>query len=410
MGQRVVILNVNKEAGIAFLLFIIYPLLSLPLILKGMLNNKKWGYFLFACFMGLLGILYPPTGDFYRYTREYFVIKDYFDWEQFKDYLLIKQEFLLPYISYIFSKLNIPFDFSRFIYNFIAYYLLGDIYISEISRNCHYTKKYSAYFIGMFISFSLSLYLFRFFFSMILYAYGVYCIVYKRKNQGWIFVILSVLNHFSFIVFAVVLVLTKLFHFRFRKWIVILLCIPALAFGGNLMTDLLSFLPTDIVNRYSEYLDGYYAGAYLEDHSLKYRISILLSSAITYAAVIIYMITYDKKTIGKESIVNGILLVTILSSPFSTIAYRFATVLLLFIKIQFLNAFDGTRKQFRYLMILFLLTMFSNMTGLWSSRRQISISDFSLIYYASAPQIMMHTYSEQWINKNVYEDGDFNHN
>ena len=83
--------------------------------------------------------------------------------------------------------------------------------------------------------------------------------------------------------------------------------------------------------------------------------------------------------------------------------------ILLFIKIQFLNAFNGTRKQCKYLLILFLLTMLSNIMGLWSSRREISISDLSLICYASTPQILMHTYSEQWINKNVYENGDFNH-
>jgi len=37
-----------------------------------------------------------------------------------------------------------------------------------------------------------------------------------------------------------------------------------------------------------------------------------LSSAITYAAAIIYIITYDKKSIKNGSIVNGVLLVTTL--------------------------------------------------------------------------------------------------
>ncbi len=353
-------------------------------------------------------MLYPPTGDFYRYTREYIYIKD-FNWEQFKDFLFIKQECLLPYISYLFGRLNIPFDYSRFIYNFIAYYLLGRIYVDAVNGNGHYTKRNSIYFLGMFMSFSLSLYLFRFFFSMVLYAYGAYNIVYRRKKYGWIFVILSVLNHFSFIAFLVILILTKLFCFKFKRWIVVSLCILAFVINSDLLISLFAFMPVDIVNRYSTYLDGYYAGAYLEDHSIRYRILMALSSAITYAAAIIYIITYDRKSIKNGSIVNGILLLTTLSSPFSTIAYRFATVLLLFIKIQFLNAFNGTRKQCKYLLILFMLTMLSNIMGLWSSRREIIISDLSLICYASTPQILMHTYSEQWINKNVYEDGDFNH-
>ncbi len=401
-------IKVSKQAGITFLLFMVYPLLSLPLILKGMLDNKKWGYFFFACFMGLLGMLYPPTGDFYRYTRDYIYIKD-FNWEQFQNFLLIKQDCLLPYISYFFSRLNIPFDYSRFLYNFIAYYLLGLIYTDEINRNCYYIKRNSIYFLGMFMSVSLSLYLFRFFFSMILYAFGTYNIIYKGKKWGWIFVILSVFNHFSFFIFLAILILTKLCRFKFRKWIVILLCVLTFTISSDVLISLFTFMPTDIVNHYSTYLDGYYAGDYLKDHSIRYRISVLLSSAITYAAVIIYVITYNKKSVKSGSIVNGVLLATLLSSPFSTIAYRFATVLLLFIKIHFLNTFNGTRKQCRYLLILFLLTMLFNITDLWSSRRQICVSDLSLICYASAPQILMHTYSEQWINQNVYENGDFNH-
>jgi len=42
--------------------------------------------------------------------------------------------------------------------------------------------------------------------------------------------------------------------------------------------------------------------------------------------------------------------------------------------------------------------------GLWSSRREISISDLSLICYASTPQILMHTVANRYAIAEKGED------
>ena len=100
------------------------------------------------------------------------------------------------------------------------------------------------------------------------------------------------------------------------------------------------------------------------------------------------------------------LFLTFLSTPFSTINGRFITVMIYFVKIHFLKLFDGSRQLLKYLKIMFWLVMVSNLMGLWTLRRQLSISDFPMMFYSSSFQILAHTYDSNWIDRNVSEDGD----
>ena len=52
----------NQYKIIGILIFMIYPILSFPFILKGILKKERWAYLLGAVLMGYMGILYPPAG------------------------------------------------------------------------------------------------------------------------------------------------------------------------------------------------------------------------------------------------------------------------------------------------------------------------------------------------------------
>lgn len=397
----------NKNTIISILLFIVYPLASIPLVIRGMLRCEKWSFFLWAVFMGLLGILYPPTGDLYRYTLDYFQIRD-ISWTDFKIFLLLKQDWLLPYLSYGLGKLGLHFDLSRFIYNFVSYWLLGLIYLDISKSNPAYSKKDALLFLGSFMMFSIGTYTIRFSASSILFAYGAYQIVYRHRRSGWFYAVLSVINHLSFIVFLVALFFCKFRFFNFQRKYIIILVVICFVCDSDFMLKLLSFMPIDIISHYSIYLDGYWAGEYLKDHSFLYRLQTLLVSLISYAAAIIYIMTYKKNQTA--SIVNAVLLLSALVAPFVTLATRFVGVLLLFIKIQFLTIYRQNARFHRYLVILFCLSIFSNLMGLWGSRRQLNISNMGIILYSSLPKILNYTYSEHWINSNVFDNGDFKHN
>lgn len=62
-------------------LFILSPLLSMPIVLYGVYRQKVSGYVLFALFFGLLAWLQVPLGDLYRHTMDttYYIGKTFGD-------------------------------------------------------------------------------------------------------------------------------------------------------------------------------------------------------------------------------------------------------------------------------------------------------------------------------------------
>lgn len=65
----------NQYKTLGILIFIIYPILSFPFILKGILKRERWAYLLGAILMGYIGMLYPPAGDMYRYAEDFNLYK-----------------------------------------------------------------------------------------------------------------------------------------------------------------------------------------------------------------------------------------------------------------------------------------------------------------------------------------------
>ena len=397
---------VSQNALITTLFFLILPLYSLPWIIKGMLRCEKWAFLLWACFMGLVGILIPPTGDFYRYTTDFYMYKEC-NWNTFLILALLKNDFMLPMISYILGVFDWNFDISRFIYNFWGYYLLGLLYLDIVKSNpALQVRKVFIYALGFFIALGLSDYCFRYGLSSIFFVYGAYHIVYREKKWGWLYVLLAVFNHLSFLVFLFILVLQQIHFFRFGRKIVIIMIIAAVFINSSYIISIFNMLPVDFVTHYMAYLDGYWAGEYLEDHSWKYRMMQMFTSLIQYACVIVYILCYHKGRRNSLALVNATLFLTFITTPFVTIQGRFMSVMLNFIKIHFLTHFDGSWRMTRYLKYMFWLVMISNLMGLWGFRRQFAISDFSMMATSSSINILTHIYNQRWIDRNVSEDGD----
>lgn len=397
----------SKSATLTSFFFCIFPLYTLPWVIRGMIRQEKYAFVLWAIFMGLLGILYPPVGDLYRYTQDYYIYKDC-DWNLFVKLLTLRFDFLLSFLSYFIGKLGLNFDFTRFLFNFSAFYLIGNIYLDICKNNkqLRNNTKIGVYIVFFFIAFSFSTYLYRFFFSMILFVYGGYQIVYKRKKSGWIYVFLSIINHFAFIVFLVTLVLQQLRFFRFKRWIVLMFILIALFLNNTIVAYLFSMLPLEIVNRYSAYIDGNWAKDFLEDHSWKFRLMLILNSVIIYVGCIVYVLSYKRGKSAHLSFTNSILVLAFLTLPFVVIHGRFLIVLLFAIKIYFLSVYDGSRIMKFYLKCMFWCVMLGNVMGVWSDRRPLAISEYSRVLYSTSFQILTFSYSEHWIDKNITPEGD----
>ena len=281
------------------------------------------------CLMGLVGILYPPVGDTYQYTKDFYLYKDC-SWDYFLELLSLKFDFLLSFLSYFIGLIGWNFDISRFIYNFLSYLILSVIFLDIVRNNISLraNKRVVVYALGSFITFSFITYLWRFGFSTALFAYGSYLLVYKSKRKGWIFVILSILNHISFLVFTIGLLVQQMGALRLRKWVVVVLCLCSLFLNSSVFTSILPYMPTDIVQRFGSYVDGYYATDYFADGSWKYQLHFFLTNSITYVAIIIYVLIYKGNKNKREAITNAVLILACLSLPFDTMRMRFLAVLL----------------------------------------------------------------------------------
>lgn len=387
-------------------LFILLPLYSTPFIVYGMWKQRKSAFVLWALFMGLIGILIPPTGDFYRYTMDYELYKG-LDWGDFILVASFKKDLMLPMVSYFIAEAGLNFDMSRFLYNFWSYYLLGILYLDIVQANSNLqNKKEAMYALGFFMVFNLYAFCARYSLSTVFLVYGAYKIVYKERKNGWCWIGLSIVNHFSFIIQAIALLFQQLHFFRFGKKIVILFILCSFCFDSSLMIKAFNALPVDFVSSYIEYVDGYWASDYLNDRSWKYKIMLFIGNLIQYFCVLIFIMQYNKNDRKYTSLTNAMLLLATITTPFAAISTRFLSVMVYFIKVHLLVVYDGSKKMLKYLVLMFWLTMLSNIMGIWGSRRQISISDFPILFYSSFFHIMNHTYDDNWIHRNVAEDGD----
>lgn len=401
--------KVSKDTYWAIIIFIIFPLYSVPLIIKGMWKQKKWAFVLWAIFMGLIGILVPPTGDFYRYTMDYEMYKG-LDWNDFWLLASLKNELMLPLISYFISKLSLNFDISRFIYNFLGYFLLGLTYLDIVHNNVYLqylkSKKNAIYALGFFIFFSFSVFCFRYYLSAMFFLYGAYLVVYKKKKCGWWLVGLAIFNHLSYVVQAVALLLQQCHFFKFGKKTVVFLVLISFCLDSSFIIEIFNLLPLEFVSQYMVYLDGYWAGDFLENHSWKYKLLMFITNLVQYFCILVYILQYRKADRNYVSLTNAMLLLTTISTPFVTINGRFLVVMMYFVKVHLLVIYDNTKKMRKYLMILFWLTMLSNMLGIVGFRRQIQVSDLSILFYSTSFHVLNHTYDTDWIDRNVSEDGD----
>ena len=397
---------ISKRCFYTTVLFLIFPLYSVPLIIYGMWKYEKWAFVLWAFFMGLVGILVPPTGDFYRYTMDYELYKG-LEWGDFLLLAGLKNELMLPLISYGIGELGLHFDLSRFLYNFLGYYLLGLLYLDIVKHNPNLQRgKIALYALGFFVSFNLTTFCYRYFLSAILFVYGAYYVVYKERKAGWGLVALAIFNHFSYIIQALALLFQQMHFFRFGRKTVIFLIVVSLFVDTSFIVSLFSALPFDFVSHYMAYLDGHWAGDFLEERSLRYKINMFVGNAIQYVCMLVYIILYYRSAPKYNSLVNSMLFLTFLSTPFVTIKGRFIIVMTYFVKIHLLKIFDGSRQMLKYLKIMFWLMMLSNLMGLWGQRRQLAISDVTMMLCSSSFQVLRHTYDSNWIENNVSEDGD----
>lgn len=397
----------NKTLVLKVFLSLIFPLYSLPWTLKGMIKNEKWAFFIFSFLMGLVGILYPPVGDFHQYTMKSFVYNS-MTWSSFLTMTTYNLDFLLYITGYVLNQINIPFDFTRFLYNFIAHLLLCYIYYDLRKHNEVLNVRSNAIkSLLVFVGFSLVSNLFRFGFSTQLFMCGSYLISFRNKTKGWLFVTLAVLNHFSFILFASALLVFKIFKITFSRNFIIIIGLSAMILSGDIFMGIFQQLPlpSNIIEHYSYYLDGYYASEWKEELTWREQIADLITSCIKYIFIGVYILLYSKKNKNDTALVNALMLLSFVTLPFTVINSRFMGVMVYSIKMFYFKNFYHSKLYKNSLNLLVVLCLMSQLMGVWSCRRQLSLARESQLLYKPSFVILTNTYTPQWIRYNVDSEG-----
>ena len=166
-------------------------------------------------------------------------------------------------------------------------------------------------------------------------------------------------------------------------------------------------LPTDIVEHYSYYLDGYYAKDWQDELTWKEQLANMISSCIMYIMVLVYILLYSDENKKVTILTNSLMLLSFITLPFTVINGRFMGVMAYSIKVFYLNNFKNIKVFNKTLNMLLVLSVLSILMGFWNCRRQLSISRESQLVYTPSLLILTNTYDMKWIISNIDDEGGF---
>lgn len=398
----------NRNTIIILIIFIFFPALSFPFLIWQIYNNKKYAFVCLAILFGLWSFLMAPIGDMYRYSMDYYIYEN-LKFEQFRVMLLLKNDYFLAFLMYTLSILKLPPDLSRFLYVtigsliiFFLFYKICQRLIPEEGRNNCFIL-----FIILLLNFKFSSLSFRFVFSCSLYLLGGYYVLVEKKKKGYLLFLLSILNHISFIIFIFpILVVCRLKKFGSKK-ITLFLLVLIFTFTGTFVNELLLFLApnSSLIQHALYYTDGVWAGEFLEDHSIGYRVLMMINTIPSIICYFVFYYIFKKNNWSRW--IDALLMLVVLTAPYVALKARCQTVTflpLLFYIIYHIKDIPLKKRKMVLTMLVLSGIIFTG-SNLWGSRRELSLSQEYKLFTTNIVEIFNHSYDYNWLRENVNEDG-----
>ena len=398
--------NRNVESVVSSIMFSLYPVLTIPIILKGMAKGKFFAFILFAFFLSFLAYLYPPTGDLYRYALDYYTYKGV----DFTDFIMLaslKMDFFFPFILWTLGQFNVPCDFSRLIYVFISSVLIFYIFCDstkEVRQRDSRLYKLLLIFVLLIVDYISFAY--RFSFSAVLFSFGVYSIfITKRFFKGFFFLLIACMNHFAFIPILIIVVFVKFTKYQGNRLFSSILFCFILFFPFNMASDILYFIPVggEVLSHLQVYTEGHMVSDFLNEHSAKYLIGRYINESRTWLLMLFYLISFKKTHLS--GIITIYLVFLSLVSFSSFMKWRYESALFYILFLYLLYVLQINQSLFKKRIILFFVVGFiCFFSSFWTRRREISISnEYKLLFPTYS--ILSNEYDEKWMNQNVMSDG-----
>lgn len=386
-------------------IFIICPILSLPLLFAECYNNKRYAYWLFALFMGVCSLLLvPPYDDLFRNFKIYTDRIEGVSWPDFILYLSynVKFDFFVYLLEWIYQSLGMSFGWVRLTLVFVSYLLFFYLYDSFCKEQYTSIKDRRRCFwmillIMPFLSISTGL---RYGMAACLFSY-VFCMWFIFKKYYWwhyLLLIMGVFTHFSMLMLVLVLLISSFMPNNMPKafwWIVFF----ALVTCSSKCAPLLEYLA--ISDSWSDYLlkytEGRYSdGSYLEGHNIFFWIPYVARYLVVlmFFCAICRNVPYNKET----KIMYVIFFLFAITVQYHALNKRIDYFFTLLGGLYILK-YVGVRKLF--FNVLMLYTIFTILIS-W---RGYTITRWYYLF-APIPIAISMDYDQKWVNENINYRGE----
>jgi hypothetical protein len=398
-------MNFSYQSILLFFVFIIYPLGAIPLILIEIYNKKYYAFSYLAVFMGLLAFLWIPSGDLSRIQEDFDIIESI----EFLDiFNIISLDYAYNIILFVFGRLNLDFAHVRFIICIISYLLFFKIIKKIISNNSYISlSKLNSFLVFLTFFFLLRFTGFltgvRFTFAFSIFLYGFFNVFYDTNKKGWYFMFLGAFVHFSFWVIIFIILLQKLFKFKFNMLYIFLLIFLGLFFSVYIVSIIISILPIDESLKFhlENYTTGFFA---LEEYKIKsflFKVSRFLSYFVIYPALIFVLI--NKKNRSNFSVFILMIILLALSFNMNSVYSRYAFISVFLFIIPFFVNYNKANRFF--LRVFFICSVITYLASIQTVKRELAVGMQYKILYSPLPLILTSEYDKTWLNKNIEENG-----
>ena len=224
-----------------------------------------------------------------------------------------------------------------------------------------------------------------------------------KNAMGLFCVILSIFIHYSLIPYLLLLLIAKFIVNISSFKIAFLSVICIFTFSSSIGEYVVNILPIgdDLNEALLAYTSGYWSGEFLDDHSLFYQLSRILTSVMMYP-LIFFVIKNDAKD---EICRYAKLLIVLIAIYYAISNTLFMLISQFFIPIGlyiFVLSYDC--KWRKYSLLLLFCGMLSFISQIYTFRREATISREYMLF---CPVVvgLSSGYTYNWIIDNVYEDG-----
>lgn len=379
---------------LAFIVYLISPILSLPFIFFSILKKERFGLFVLSLFGGILSYSIVPNWalDLSRYYLLYERISQY-GYEGFLEVINQHNDYVFFFIYYVFSLTGMHFQFMLFILSSLSFYtvlLVFDVLIKKQSlRKGEYSLLMLSFILSLPIMSSLSVS--RFSLAFVFFVLFTYYQLIGKRVISYTVLAIACFTHFAFLVYIPFLLLFTLFVNRRKiKVVVVLMVLFSFLFtASGILASVAPSIPI-IGEKITNYLT-----LYQETQLPLLSVSLILPVVFS---IVFYFKFADKIPVDIMRIFLATLFVVLITLPLNVIIYdRYIQVFkpIMVMAIMFTVPYLSRAKDrflFKLLILgcmipfvlYYLLTIYgiygANLSGFMSAGKLLLVSIFSTNY------------------------------